>query len=211
MDKLTFENNYLSIQMKDYFKDNIKLSLKTEAKLFVITKNDLFYEIDIYDEDIQLFLSSVDNSIKEKMIINELCHKRIIDLYYGYSFYIARTVNQEIYCWGNNFFGQLGNEKRDKDPKDYNKPEMNKLLSSLKISEIKCGYHHSLALTQYGEVYAWGGNYYGQIGNTNFDDQLTPKKILFPDEDIVIMISCGIKHSIALTESGIIYSWGITI
>jgi len=28
-----------------------------------------------------------------------------------------------------------------------------------------------------GEIYSWGGNGYGQIGNGNYENQLTPIKI----------------------------------
>jgi hypothetical protein len=43
-------DNYkvLSNKLKDYFKDNIRLALKTEDKMFIITKSGIFYLIKIY-------------------------------------------------------------------------------------------------------------------------------------------------------------------
>jgi len=30
--------------------------------------------------------------------------------------------------------------------------------------KVTCGYCHTLAITNKGEIYAWGRNYYGQVG-----------------------------------------------
>ncbi len=58
----------------------------------------------------------------------------------------------------------MGNGSEDENATQENKPELNQLLSDLNIIVIKCGAFHSLALTQSGEVYAWGANNWGQIG-----------------------------------------------
>jgi len=33
---------------------------------------------------------------------------------------------------------------------------------------VTCGYDHTLALTNKGEIYAWGNNDYGQIGDNKW-------------------------------------------
>ncbi len=43
------ENKVLSNKLKDHFKYNIKLALKTENKVFLITKIDDFYVLNIYE------------------------------------------------------------------------------------------------------------------------------------------------------------------
>jgi hypothetical protein len=63
-------------------------------------------------------------------------------------------------------------------------------------------------LTNCGEVYAWGSNYYEQIGNGCNSDQLIPIKVKGFSNERVVMISCGSRHSMALTECGHVYSWG---
>jgi hypothetical protein len=50
-----------------------------------------FYEIDIYDVNIPLFVYENINSIIESMIVKELCYKNIIDLNYGQNYFIARN------------------------------------------------------------------------------------------------------------------------
>ncbi len=78
--KPNFDNNVLSKKLKDYFKENIKFSLKTADKVFIVTKNDIFSEINIYDENIDFFISNNDCSIIDKMIVKEFCDKKIFDL-----------------------------------------------------------------------------------------------------------------------------------
>jgi hypothetical protein len=186
----------------------MKFVLKTEDKIFIVTKNDIFHEINIYDVNIQLINSSDEISVIEKTIVEELCFKKIIDVNYGRRNYIARTEDGRVFCWGNNYYGQMGNGKHDEDFIHYNKPELNELLSDLNINFIKCGHNHLLALTRTGELYAWGYSKYGQNGK-NFDfSQLIPIKIKGFEGETIIDISCGHDYSMALTSTGRVFSWG---
>jgi alpha-tubulin suppressor-like RCC1 family protein len=63
-------------------------------------------------------------------------------------------------------------------------------------------------LTNCGEVYAWGYNYWGRIGNGCNSNQSIPIKVKGFNNERVVMISCGCFHSMALTECGHVYSWG---
>jgi alpha-tubulin suppressor-like RCC1 family protein len=201
--------NVLSKKLKEYFKDNIKQSLKFNNKLFIVTKSDDFYEIDIYNENILSFVSSSDYSIIETMIIKELCNKNILDLRSGADHYFARINGNEIYFWGDNYLGQLGIGKRDEVLKNHKNPEIHQFLSQLSIYSLDCGYFHTIALTKNGEVYAWGSNTSGVIGiGSEKDHQLLPIKVNGFNNEKVIQISCGYWHSLALTESCHVFSWG---
>jgi hypothetical protein len=206
--KSNSENRMLSIKLRECFKNKIKFSLKTEDKVFIITKDDIFYEIDIFNENL-INGSHNDSSIIEKMIVKELCHKQIIDLTCGWFHYIARTIDNKIYCWGKNRFGIVTNGREDNDPlNEFPIIKVNSFLSDLNINSIKCGAFHSLALTQNGELYAWGINSNGETGNGSEEKlQLLPIKVNGFNEEI-IMISCGFSHSMALTKSGQVFSWG---
>jgi hypothetical protein len=134
--------------------------------------------------------------------VNELCFKNIIDFKNGWHHVIARTIEGNIYCWGREY---LGNGKSDHY--NVNKPELNKYLSDEQVIDICCGEYHTLVLTNSGEVYAWGQNKSGQIGN-GMSNQLIPIKVNGFNGEKVIQISCGYHHSMALTESGRVFSWG---
>jgi hypothetical protein len=53
-------NKVLFNKLNDYFKDNIRISLKCYYILIIITKEDLFYCIDIYNENIPSFIVNND-------------------------------------------------------------------------------------------------------------------------------------------------------
>jgi alpha-tubulin suppressor-like RCC1 family protein len=107
---------------------------------------------------------------------------------------------------GFNISGYLGIGSEDKS---YRKLMLNQYLNNEFVIDISCGFQHSLLLTNCGEVYAWGDNYRGQIGNGCNSNQLIPIKVKGFNDKKVVMISCGGGHSMALTECGHVYSWGL--
>ena len=75
------------------------------------------------------------------------------------------------------------------------------------VTQIAAGISHSMALTSCGEVFAWGRNDYGQIGNRTFEDQVEPWKIIPAagasiDQQHIIAIACGKDSSFAVGEDG---------
>jgi alpha-tubulin suppressor-like RCC1 family protein len=191
----------------EYFKHNMRLSMGNHSVLIIITKSDLFYEInDLSFKD--KYLKSDVKTLIDSMLIKEMCYKGIIELAVGASHMFARTFDNKIYGWGSNYFGQLGNGKMDEDMKVFNRHELSEFLSELNIETIECGAFHSLALTRNGEVYAWGSNTVGQVGKCLKTMQLSPIKVISLEQERVVRISCGGQHSLALSESGRVYGWG---
>ncbi len=143
--------------------------------------------------------------VNEIQIVEELCDQQIIDFVNGKYHCIARNRSGKVYCWGWNKWGQLGIGSEDYR---YHKPKLNQYLNNEFVIDISCGAGHSLVLTNCGEVYAWGRNDWGQIGNGCNDNQLISIKVKGFNNERVVMISCGSDHSMALTECGHVYSWG---
>ncbi|CAM6031855.1 unnamed protein product, partial [Sphagnum compactum] len=81
-------------------------------------------------------------------------------------------------------------------------------LSDKQIIDACYGCDHSLVLTNCGEVYAWGWNQFGEVGDGSNDIQLIPIKLNAFNDEKVIQISCGYLHSMARTQSGRVFSWG---
>jgi alpha-tubulin suppressor-like RCC1 family protein len=143
--------------------------------------------------------------VNEIQIVEQLCYQQIMDFANGHYHCIARNSGGKVYCWGWNECGELGIGSKDWS---YHKPKLNQFLNNEFVIDISCGALHSLVLTNCGEVYAWGSNYWGQIGNGCNDTQLIPTKVKDFNNERVVMISCGFRHSMALTECGHVYSWG---
>jgi alpha-tubulin suppressor-like RCC1 family protein len=129
----------------------------------------------------------------------------------GYDHFLALTESGEVYACGDNVYGQLGlgdTENRLTPTKVEGLPKV-KAIAAGGISPVQSIVvaSHSLALTESGEVYAWGYNADGQLGLGDTEDRLTPTKVEGLPK--VKAVAAGYDHSLALTESGEVYAWGI--
>lgn len=80
---------------------------------------------------------------------------------------------------------------------------MVKSLGTRVVVQIACGLKHTLALTNNGELYAWGSNREGQLGLGSEIKQETKPKLITSLADIPIaFIACGGYHSIVVSKSG---------
>jgi alpha-tubulin suppressor-like RCC1 family protein len=97
-----------------------------------------------------------------------------------------------ISAWGNNFFGQLGNETYNTNS---NTPVEVSNLDGADLKALAGGQGHSLALKNDGTVWAWGLNQYGQLGNDTYTDSSTPVQV--SDLSGVTLIAAGDDQSLA--------------
>ncbi|KAH3743549.1 ultraviolet-B receptor UVR8 [Pelomyxa schiedti] len=109
-----------------------------------------------------------------------------------------------LWGWGGNDCGQVGTG--NKQP--VAEPIFIQILRDQLISIIACGRHHTLALTDHGEIFSWGQGNAGQLGHGNTVDRLTPTPIEFFRGCPVHMIACGNGHSMALDHNSEVYTWG---
>src|SRR5882724_5734167 len=77
-----------------------------------------------------------ENEVKEPQIINELCFKKIIQIYNGMEFALALTEENEIYSWGRND-GQLGRECSF-NLRNGCKPQKIEIFCGIIIIQISC-------------------------------------------------------------------------
>jgi alpha-tubulin suppressor-like RCC1 family protein len=78
------------------------------------------------------------------------------------------------------------------------------LLSN--IVAIAAGHAHSLAVDKSGNVWAWGLNSDGQLGNGTVTPSYTPVRVTGLSK--VVAVAAGNNHSVALTSDGTLWSWG---
>ncbi|KAJ7423581.1 hypothetical protein WISP_33232 [Willisornis vidua] len=96
-----------------------------------------------------------------------------------------------------------------KAPANCSKQRLVKELGSLNIVQIACGDQHAMALSRGGELFTWGQNAHGQLGvgsQTSFipEAQLVERLKGIP----LAQIAAGGAHSITVSLSGFVYSWG---
>ena len=117
-------------------------------------------------------------------------------------------VANKVYAMGEGGKGQLG--LNDPKRRDYVSPVEIEYLTNKNVFEVAAGDVHSLALSVFGEVWAWGGSPFGQLGHGGITDILRPTPLLerhnIPPN--VKHIYAGYTFSMALTTNGEVYSWG---
>lgn len=120
--------------------------------------------------------------------------------------YLALTKDGEVLSWGNNDGGRLGHG----DNIAREEPTLITALSGKQVINIVCGSTYSGAITASGELYTWGRGNYGRLGQGGSEDQSTPGLVTALKGHKVIDMACGSgdAQSLAVTDTGAVYSWG---
>jgi len=87
-----------------------------------------------------------------------------------------------------------------------------------KFKTVECGFHHAMAIDHSNVAHSWGKNQYGQLGQGRDDDDCQQRLNTYPNlvRGVLLKVklravACGFQHSMALTPSGFVYSWGLNI
>jgi alpha-tubulin suppressor-like RCC1 family protein len=80
------------------------------------------------------------------------------------------------------------------------------LLATLLMTMVLSAAAPAGAAVPSGKAFAWGSNFYGQLGTTNKTSRSTPGAVFGLSN--VKFISGGAAHSLAILEGGEVKSWG---
>ncbi|CAK8567957.1 unnamed protein product [Lathyrus sativus] len=145
-----------------------------------------------------------DRCIPEKVPSNDLQCDKMVMVACGWRHTISVSSSGELYTYGWSKYGQLGHG----DCEDHLVPHKLQALSDKLISQVAGGWRHTMALTTGGILYGWGWNKFGQVGVGDNVDRCSPVQVKFPHDQKVVQMSCGWRHTIAVTEKDNVYSWG---
>ena len=136
--------------------------------------------------------------------------KTVIAIAAGDLHTVALTSDGKVFAWGYNYTGQLG----DGTTTNRSTPvavNMNGALLGKSVTAIAAGYGHTVALTSDGKVFAWGHNYYGELGNGGYPYvSSTPVAVNMSGALLgkrVTAIAAS-YHTVALTSDGKVFAWG---
>lgn len=73
-------------------------------------------------------------------------------------------------------------------------------LANYVITRAHCGLSHSVALSEWGNVFSWGSNSFSQLGFSSDNLEPIPKLVTALDTKQVIQLATGDHHNIALTN-----------
>ncbi|XP_072284243.1 serine/threonine-protein kinase Nek9 isoform X5 [Pyxicephalus adspersus] len=129
----------------------------------------------------------------------------------GDAHFAVVTVEKELYTWvnmqgGSKLHGQLGHGDRA----SYRQPKHVEKLQGKSVKQVSCGGDFTVCITDEGQVYSFGSDYYGclGVGQGQGSEVLEPILVDFFFNEPVEQVSCGDSHVMVLTRSKSVYSWG---
>ena len=124
------------------------------------------------------------------------------------------TAAGQLYAFGDNYYGQLGSTANNKTEEPNPTPALVTLPGATgPVTQAAAGRGHSLAVTSTGQLYAFGDNYYGQLGSTannkTEEPNPTPALVRLPGATgPVTQVAAGAYYSLAVTSTGQLYAFG---
>ena len=109
------------------------------------------------------------------------------------------------YSFGCGCEGRLGHGHTE----DEHTPRVIDALQGVHVSAVAASRLHSLALSSAGALYSFGRATEGQLGHGDEVDQHTPRRVVALNGSRVSAAAAGGYHSLALTEAGSVYSFGL--
>jgi len=120
----------------------------------------------------------------------------------GYLHSCALTTNGRVWCWGNNTYGQLGNNSTTNSARPVAVAGLGR-----GVRAIDAGWFDTCAITARGAVKCWGNNSYGQLGNNTTTSSLTPVQVHGLTRGAKA-VSASYFHTCAITAKGAAKCWG---
>ena len=122
------------------------------------------------------------------------------------------TSTGRVLSFGTGQYGALGHGySAAKQLPDMLRPQYVEGLSSVRCVCVAAGELHSAVVTSDGDVYTWGDGFCGQLGHADKRPQTSPKQVTHGglEDECVASIACGSRHTLAVTEDGEVFSWGL--
>jgi len=116
---------------------------------------------------------------------------------------IALAADGTVWTWGHNNYGELGIGLSGPGTDRWTPGPV---LGLADIVMVSAGDEHCMALQVNGDVWAWGSNGNGQVGDGTTGLRSSPVKVSGLTD--VVRISAGLQHSLALRRDGTVWAWG---
>ncbi|MEW5854159.1 MAG: hypothetical protein AB2A00_35620 [Myxococcota bacterium] len=129
----------------------------------------------------------------------------VVGLSAGAAHTCAVISTGSIRCWGDDSRGQLGDDATAGGLQT--RPVRVTTATGLgPVDSICAGGNHTCAVSG-GQVWCWGANQRGQLGNGTFDDASVPAMVAWGDA--ASQVACGSAHTCAIRASdGALFCWG---
>ncbi|OYW76315.1 MAG: hypothetical protein B7Z37_09475 [Verrucomicrobia bacterium 12-59-8] len=141
-----------------------------------------------------------------------LAGKTVVSVAVGGHHTLALCSDGTLVTWGENNFGQLGNNTTTNSSVPVAVTTAGTALAGKTIIALAAGYYHSMALCSDGTIATWGYNFYGQLGNNSTTQSSVPVAVTTAGTALagktVVAFTAGLYHSLATCADGSIVTWG---
>lgn len=118
---------------------------------------------------------------------------------------IALDNEGDVWAWGDGDGGQLGLGDQDSVVLDVDYYTPQKINALKDIVSITRGYDHTVALDKNGQVFTFGENDKGQLGNSSNEDADYPQLVTLTN---IVLIAAASDSTYAIDSDGILWGWG---
>lgn len=191
--------------------DDINIQFKTFGTIYSFGNGDcgqLGHEMPNLDDPNVDFYAAV--NIKKPKVLDTVKDIQFQNVICGGMHNIAIERSEGcLYSWGMSDTGVLGRIGSENIPL--------KIQFKTRVLKVSAGDKHSALIDIYGDIYVWGA--YGDKDGRNWfyneenlqkslhNEKSTPTKLELPEK--CISIASGSNHTITLSTTGQVYSWGI--
>lgn len=128
-------------------------------------------------------------------------------LYSGGTHTCGRTPSDEAWCWGDNASGQLGDGTMvgGGTPVQVSGAGFFAMMATGTTANSG-GKSHTCGLSTTGQVFCWGLNDQGQLGDGSTTDRVAPAPIL--SSELFVAVGSGDRFTCAMTPDRRVFCWG---
>jgi alpha-tubulin suppressor-like RCC1 family protein len=127
-----------------------------------------------------------------------------VDISAGFEHTCAVDRLMRAWCWGGNFFGQIGNGTDEDD--NIGDPQPQLVLGNLQFTAISAGFDFTCGLTRLNQVFCWGDNNAGIVPSTTDTILRQPTRVVLGTS--ALALDAGWMHVCALAPAGSLFCWG---
>jgi len=112
------------------------------------------------------------------------------------------TTGGIAYCWGYDYFGQLGSGDTT------NSATPVAVVGGRTFATVSAGGDFTCGVTTGGSAYCWGDNAWGGLGAGSSDLNPHPAPVAVSGGFTFMSLSAGLEHACGMTTGGAAYCWG---
>lgn len=149
----------------------------------------------------QLGHGSVAPEFLPRVVVELLC-VRVKSAASGYSHSVALAVDGAVFEWGKIIWWDDA-VASSCIPKRVRGLCMK---NGIRVCGVVAGHSSSCAITTSGELFTWGTG--PELGHGKASAQLSPKRVVSLQNEIVVAVSVAVRHTLVVTHTGVVFGWG---